>query len=210
MYQDNTGGINPPVQIGLNGKSLNQSIDEKKYSINNHKVVRLDSAYKTDHALVKRSCSQIKNEETTEPIEILIDDINWKAIFRSGQSKCQDSQSSTHVNKLQQLASLEDYVFREENQVVPIDGAVWNNKSIMHLLLECYPETTATENVNASDAFASRAVKILPQFNQSDSSVEQNFIRQVENLHLELGIEEVTPTQHTFVVAACDYEGLRM
>jgi hypothetical protein len=201
-YQDNEmeEGETTPIQHGFNGKQLSSTEGESSVFMSTTKKIRLDSASPIDHSLIKKFIFQVKNEDFKSPIEKLIDGVCWRQILRLAKGRNQDVNSITQHARLQQILLLETYVFKEESEVIQLDNNVWNNKTICQLLLECYPESNST--TNDSENFATRAVALLPKFDLSNPSVEQEFVRKVENLQAEVGDVKISPTQHSFVISS--------
>jgi hypothetical protein len=53
-----------------------------------------------------------------------------------------------------------------------------------------------------SDAFATRALALTPNFDLTNSLIELEFVRQVENLMVDMGDMKIAPQQHSLIVTA--------
>jgi hypothetical protein len=109
-YEFEEGEVNP-IQLGFNGKPLVSTEVESSIFMSTGKKFRLDGASPIDHSLIKRFISQVKNEDFKSPIEKLIDPVSWKQILRVAKGRNQDINSIPQHARLQQILSLETYVF---------------------------------------------------------------------------------------------------
>jgi hypothetical protein len=190
----------PNIQLGLNGQPLESTEKESSIFMSNQKKIRIDSAYPINTELIKRFVSQIRNEDFKTSIEKLIDDASWRQILRIAKGRCQDRNSVTQSARLLELTSLENYIFKGKAEKVIFDPTIWNTQSICRLLLDCYPASLTAANV--SDTFASRALALTPNFDLTNSLIEQEFVRQAENLMVDMGDMKIAPQQHSLIVTA--------
>jgi hypothetical protein len=206
-YQENDDDLRESedgevVQLGLNGKPLDDQSYTSKVYVSNKPRIRLDGSKSIDYHLINKFVSQIKNEPGDDlVIEKLIDSVSWKSILRIAKGLNQDKNSVSQSQRLQQILLLETYVFTKEGEVFNIDNKVWNNTTICQLLQDCYPESLTSPNT--SEHVSTRLVAIHPRFNLADPSIEAEFVRKVEYLLENLGEGTViTSSQVTFIYQA--------
>jgi hypothetical protein len=130
-YQENENDLNGGedgelIQLGLNGKPLDDQSYSSKVYVSNKPRTRLDGSIPIDYHLINRFVSQIKNEPGNDlVIEKLIDSVSWKQILRIAKGLNQDINSVTQSQRLQQILLLETYVLRKEGEVFNLDNKVW-------------------------------------------------------------------------------------
>jgi transposase InsO family protein len=189
------------IQYGLNGKPIDYKSPSSKVFVNLKPPIRLDGSMQIDHQLVTKFVAQIKNDDSEIQIEKLVDKVSWRSILRIARGRCQDTNSVPQRNRSYQLEDLEKYLFRKDDEYVALDETVWNNKTICHLLLDCYPESISAPNL--SEHFSTRMVAIKPQFDLAQPTVELEFARKVDLLQSELAEDTIiTSSQVTFIITS--------
>jgi hypothetical protein len=161
----------PSGQRGFNGQLTIGNVENSVYVSNTPKI-RLEDNQPITHDLIKRFVAQIRRGDFKGTIESLIDKLVWEQILLIAQSKCFEHDNPEHVAQLKHLDNLAIYVSKGDNVEFDLTQTIWNQDTILQLLLDSYPKGTQSNDL---DSFVNAARQIPPQYDYTNAAIEQAF-----------------------------------
>jgi hypothetical protein len=105
------------------------------------------------------------------------------------KSKCFEHDNPDHISQLEHLKHLDFYVNKADDVEYDLSQTIWNQEAILKLLQVSYPKGTETNNL---DSFVTRTRAIPPQYDFSNSAVEQTFCDKILHLMKEVGEDKIS------------------
>jgi hypothetical protein len=132
-------------------------------------------------------------------LETLVDRTTWQVILLRARALYADN-SEELIQKLKDLQELKLYALNGDDEQIQLDYVKWSVRNVCTLLLQCYPKVIHYNS--RSSNFYTLAVEIFPEFDISNSTVQDEFFRKTLNLINELNREDVTDEQQLLVIKA--------
>jgi transposase InsO family protein len=169
--------------VGLDGQPLDSSgTPGTKIYVSNQKAYRLEANTKITHQAILKFQQQLLRQDFEQRVEHLIDSSVIKTVVLASKAKLDPTTDLTRRNQLDDLRNH----FVDPSFGKPLDTKIWNNETLVKLLLDNFPKDDRSYDVLTS--FGLRMGDTVMSFDFTDPSVEINSIQQVVQL-----LEEYIP-----------------
>jgi transposase InsO family protein len=166
--------------IGLDGRPRSSSSNQsQKIFVSNQKALRLTADKSISHSLIVKFQAQLDQNDFEQRLEDLIDKSVIKSVVIASKAKL-----DLIIDKVRrsQLDDLKNH-FVDPSCSKPLDTEIWNNETVVKLLLENFPKDDRAYDDKTS--FALRMGDIKMNFDFSNPEVEGTSIMNVTQLMVE-------------------------
>ena len=175
-----TGGSQSKSLIGLDGRPRSSSSGQsQRIFVSNQKAFRLTSEKPISHSHIIRFQAQLGQNDFEQRLEDLIDKSVIKSVVIASKAKLDLVSDKI---KRSQLDDLKNH-FVDPSCSKPLDRLVWNNDSVIKLLLENFPKDDRAYDDKTSFALRMGDIKMIFDFSNPD--VEAISIMTVTQLMVE-------------------------